>query len=76
MPLGALEARMWSVSVMVVGVGVPLRARTVLEMVHLDGRVWGGTRRGLLALHLRCCCEHLLGANRSHDAPVRVQARV
>ena len=37
MPLGVLEARMWSVSV-VVGVGVPLRARTVLEMVHLDGR--------------------------------------
>ena len=41
MPLGVLEARMcigmWSVS-MVVGVGVPLQARTVLEMVHLDGR--------------------------------------
>ena len=37
MPLGVLEARMWSVSV-VVGVGVTLRARTVLEMVHLDGR--------------------------------------
>ena len=39
MPLGVLEARMWSVSVVVV-VGVPLRARTVLEMVHLDGRQW------------------------------------
>ena len=40
MSLGVLEARMWSVSVLVVGVGVPLRARiTVLEMVHLDGRV-------------------------------------
>ena len=38
MPLGVLEARMWSVS-MVVGVGVPLQAHTVLEMVHLDGRV-------------------------------------
>ena len=38
MPLGVLEARMWSGSV-VVGVGVALRARTVLEMVHLDGRV-------------------------------------
>jgi hypothetical protein len=38
MPLGVLEARMGSVSV-VVGVGVPLRARTVLELVHLDGRV-------------------------------------
>ena len=37
MPLVVLEARMWSVSV-VVGVGVPLQARTVLEMVHLDGR--------------------------------------
>ena len=37
MPLSVLEARMWSISV-VVGVGVPLRARTVLEMVYLDGR--------------------------------------
>ena len=36
MPLGVLEARMWSVSMVV---GVPLQARTVLEMVHLDGRV-------------------------------------
>ena len=48
MPLGVLEARMWSVSV-VVGVGVPLRARTVLEMVHLDGRV-GWRARELRAL--------------------------
>ena len=48
MPLIVLEARMWSVSV-VVGVGVPLRARTVLEMVHLDGRV-GWRARELCAL--------------------------
>ena len=49
MPLGVLEARiMWSVSVFV-GVGVPLRARTVLEMVHLDGRV-GWRARELRAL--------------------------
>ena len=41
MPLGVLEARMWSVSV-VVGMGVPLRARTVLEMVHLDERAVRG----------------------------------
>ena len=48
MPLGVLEARLWSVS-MVVGVGVPLRARTVLEMVHFDGRV-GWCARELRAL--------------------------
>ena len=48
MPLGVLEARMWSVSV-VVGVGVPLRARTVLELAHLDGRV-GWCARELRAL--------------------------
>ena len=48
MPLGVLEARMWSVSV-VVGVGVPFRARTVLEMVHLDGRA-GWRARELRAL--------------------------
>ena len=47
MPLGVLEARMWSVSMLVVG--VPLQARTVLEMVHLDGRV-GGRARELRAL--------------------------
>ena len=34
---------------MVVGVGVPLQARTVLEMVHLDGRV-GWRARELRAL--------------------------
>ena len=39
MPLGVLEARMWSVSMVVLGVGVPLQARIVLELVHLDGRV-------------------------------------
>jgi len=33
----------------VVGVGVPLQARTVLEMVHLDGRV-GWCARDLRAL--------------------------
>ena len=57
MPLGVLEARiMWSVSVFV-GVGVPLRARTVLEMVHLDGRVeW-------CARELRALSEVLLQAS-------------
>ena len=54
MPLGVLEARMWSVSMVVLGVGVPLRARTVLEMVHLDGRV------GWCARELRALCEVLL----------------
>jgi len=49
MPLGVLEARMWSVSVVV---GVPLRARTALEMVHLDGRV-GWRARELRALSNR-----------------------
>ena len=53
MPLGVLEARMWSVSVFV-GVGVPLRARTALEMVHLDGRV------GWRARELRALSEVLL----------------
>ena len=74
MPLGVLEARMWSVS-MVVGVGVPLRAHhTVLEMVHLDGRA------GWRARELRALSEVLLRAflcaKGSHDASVRVQARV
>jgi hypothetical protein len=56
MPLIVLEARMWSVSV-VVGVGVPLWARTVLEMVHLDGRVdWR-------ARELRVLSEVLLRAS-------------
>ena len=75
MPLGVLEARMWSVSVIVVGVGVPLRARIVLDMVHLDGRVGCGAPESC-ARYLRCYCEHLLGAKGSHDASVRVQARV
>ena len=56
MPLGVLEARMWSVSV-VMGVGVPLRTRTVLEMVHLDGRV------GWRARELRALSEVLLQAS-------------
>ena len=56
MPLGVLEARMWSVS-MVVGVGVPLQARTVLEMVHLDGRA------GWCARELRALSEVLLQAS-------------
>ena len=56
MPLSVLEARMWSVSV-VVGVGVPLRARTVLEMVHLDGRA------GWRARELRALSEVLLRAS-------------
>ena len=45
---GVLEARMRSVSVGV-DVDVPLQARTVLEMVHLDGRV-GWCARELCAL--------------------------
>ena len=52
MPLIVLEARMWSVSVVVLGVGVQLRARTVLEMVHLDGRA-GWRARELRALSNR-----------------------
>jgi len=56
MPLIVLEARMWSVSV-VVGVGVPLQARTVLEMVHLDGRA------GWCARELRALSEVLLRAS-------------
>ena len=39
--VGVLEARMWSVS-MGVDVDVPLQARTVLEMVHFDGRAVRG----------------------------------
>ena len=54
MPLIVLEARMWSVSVVV---GVPLRARTVLEMVHLDGRAGWRTRE------LRALSEVLLQAS-------------
>ena len=50
------SARMWSIS-MVVGVGVPLRARTVLEMVHLDGRA------GWRARELRALSEVLLRAS-------------
>ena len=42
---------------MVVGVGVPLQARTVLEMVHLDGRV------GWCARELRALSEVLLQAS-------------
>jgi len=57
MPLIVLEARMWSVSVVVLGVGVPLRARTVLEMVHLDGRA------GWRARELRALSEVLLRAS-------------
>ena len=56
MPLGMLKARMWSVSV-AVGVGVPLRAPTELEMVHLDGRV------GWRARELRALSEVLLQAS-------------
>ena len=56
MPLGVLEARTWSVS-MIVGVGVPLQAHTVLEMVHLDGRV------GWCARELRALYEVLLQAS-------------
>ena len=57
MPLGVLEARMWSVSMVVLGVGVPLRARTVLEMGHLDGRA------GWRARELRALSEVLLRAS-------------
>ena len=56
MHFGVSEARMWSVSV-VVGVGVPLRARTVLEIVHLDGRVEWRARE------LRALSEVLLRAS-------------
>ena len=56
MPLVVLEARMWSVSV-VVGVGVQLQARTVLEIVHLDGRA------GWRARELRALSEVLLRAS-------------
>ena len=56
----ALEARMWSVSV-VVGVGMPLRARTVLEMCGIWMGEWGGAPESC-ARYLRCCCEHLLCA--------------
>ena len=61
---------------MIMCVGVPLRARTVtvLEMVHMDGRA-GWRTRELRALS-EVCCEHLLCAKGSHDASVRVQARV
>ena len=59
---------------MIMCVGVPLRARTVLEMVHLDGRA------GWRARELRALSEVLLRAflcaKGSHDASVRVQARV
>ena len=48
---------MWSVSVLLVVVGVPLRARTVFEMVHLDGRVGWRTR------DLRALSEVLLRAS-------------
>ena len=54
MPLGVLEARMWSVSMVV---GVPLRARTVFELVRLDGRVGWCTRE------LRALSEVLLQAS-------------
>ena len=56
------------------GVGVPLRARKVLEMVHLDGRAGWRTRelRALSEVLLRA----FLCAKGSHDASVRVQARV
>ena len=57
MPVIVLEARMWSVSVVVLGVGVQLRARTVLEMVHLDGRA------GWRARELRALSEVLLRAS-------------
>ena len=42
---------------MIMCVGVPLRARTVLEMVHLDGRVGWRTRE------LRALSEVLLRAS-------------
>ena len=73
MPLGVLEARMWSVSV-VVGVGVPLRAVQRSRWCIWMGE-WGGAPESC-ARYLRCCCEHLLCAKGSHDASVRVQARV
>ena len=63
MHFGVLEARMWSVSVVVV-VGVPLRARTVLEMVHLDGHQW----RARSYFHLQCHYKHFVTAKRSRGA--------
>ena len=63
MHFGVSEARMWSVSVVVV-VGVPLRARTVLEMVHLDGHQW----RARSYFHLQCHYKHFVTAKRSRGA--------
>ena len=56
-------------------VGVPLRARTQCSRWC----IWMGERGGApetCVCYLRCCCEHLLCAKGSHDASVRVQARV
>ena len=59
---------------MIMCVGGPLRARTVLEMVHLDGRARWRARE------LRALSEVLVRASfvckGFHDASVRVQARV
>jgi len=62
MPLGVLEARMWSVAV-VRGCGrghATPGPYTVLEMVHFDGRV------GWRARELRALSEVLLQASRAH----------
>ena len=54
---------------MIMCVGVPFRARTVLEMVHFDGRAVGGAREGCArCLMCRWRCEHILNAKSSRDA--------
>jgi hypothetical protein len=74
MPLGVLEARMWSVSM-----------RLCWAWACHSGPVqcsrwciWMGEQGGApesCARYLRCCCKHLLCAKGSHDVSVRVQAR-
>ena len=74
MPLGVLEARMWSVS-MVVGVGVPLQAHTTLDMAHLDGREVGHSNMSC-ARYERCHCEHHMTAKGLQHAFGMAKARV
>ena len=61
-----VQARVWSAAA-VVCVGMPLRARVTLDMVHLDGRAVGGAPEGC-ARCLMCRCEHILNAKSSRDA--------
>jgi len=69
MPLGVLEARMWSVAV-VVGVGMPLRARIQCSRWCISMGEWGGAPESCVP-YLRCYCkhrEHILNAKSSRDA--------